>query len=173
MDNKMKDTIKNIIPYIIVIIIVVLLRCFIITPVHVVGSSMNPNLKNGELMLLNKIKYRFSEIERFDIVVVDHKEKPLIKRVIGLPGEKVEYKDNVLYINGEAVEEKFEKNGITYDYELSETGYDVIPENMYFVVGDNRINSSDSRTIGLIERKEITGKANFILIPFDNFGFIE
>lgn len=172
MDNKMKDTIKNIIPYIIVIIVVVLLRIFIITPVQVVGSSMNPNLKNGELMLLNKIKYKFSEIERFDIIVVDYK-KPLIKRVIGLPGEKVEYKDDTLYINGKKVEENFEKNGVTYDYNISETGYDIIPENMYFVVGDNRINSSDSRSIGLIKKSEIAGKANFILIPFDKFGFVK
>lgn len=169
----MKTFTKEVLPYIIVIFIVILLRYFIISPIQVVGTSMNPNLEDGELMLLNKIKYSFSDIERFDIIVVDYSEKPLIKRVIGLPGEKVEYKDNKLYINGEYVKEDFKRNGKTSDYIVSETGYEIIPEDMYFVVGDNRINSSDSRSIGLIKREEIEGKANFVLIPFDKFGFIK
>ena len=88
---------KEILPYICVILFVILLRTFIITPVQVVGTSMVPNLKNGELMILNKITYKFNDIKRFDIVVVDYPKEPLIKRVIGLPGEKVEYKDNKLY----------------------------------------------------------------------------
>lgn len=163
----------NILPYIIVIICVILLRWLVITPVQVVGSSMNPNLENGELMLLNKIKYRFYDIERFDIVVVNYPEKDLIKRVIGLPGEKIEYKDNTLYVNGKKIKENFKTNGPTYDYDISETGYEIIPDNMYFVLGDNRTNSSDSRSIGLIDRKLILGKANFVLIPFDKFGFIK
>ena len=133
---------------------------------------MNPNLEDGELMLLNKIKYTFSDIKRFDIVVIDYSEKPLIKRVIGLPGEKIEYKDDKLYVNGKYIKEKFERNGETLDYSISEIGYDTIPEDMYFVLGDNRINSSDSRSIGLIKKDEIEGKANFVLIPIDKFGFI-
>lgn len=168
----MKTFVKEVLPYIIVILIVVILRYFIISPIQVVGTSMNPNLEDGELMLLNKIKYTFSDIERFDIVVVDYSNKPLIKRVIGLPGEKIEYKDGNLYVNGEYVKEDFKKNGETLDYSVSETGYDVIPKDMYFVVGDNRINSSDSRSIGLIKKDQIEGKANFVIIPFDKFGFI-
>ncbi len=164
---------KEILPYICVILFVILLRTFIITPVQVVGTSMVPNLKNGELMILNKITYKFNDIKRFDIVVVDYPKEPLIKRVIGLPGEKVEYKDNKLYINGKYVEENFSKNGKTLDYKISESGYKIIPKDMYFVVGDNRINSADSRSIGLIPKDQIMGKANFVLFPFDKFGFIK
>jgi len=75
----MKKKIQNLLPYIIVIIFVILLRTFIITPIQVVGTSMMPNLENGELMLLNKFKYKVSDIKRFDIVVVNYPDKPLIK----------------------------------------------------------------------------------------------
>ena len=158
---------------VLVIIGVILLRQFVITPIQVVGTSMKPNLIDGELMLLNKITYKFNDIERFDIVVVDYASEPLIKRVIGLPGEKVEYKDNKLYINGELIEENFKINGETDDYNISESGYTTIPSDMYFVVGDNRINSADSRIIGLIDRDIILGKANFVLFPFSKFGTVK
>lgn len=164
---------KEILPYIIVIICVILLRHFIVTPIQVVGTSMNPNLVDGELMLLNKITYNFNDIKRFDIVVVDYSDEPLIKRVIGLPGEKIEYRDNKLYINDELVEEHFKTNGKTDDYNISESGYTSIPDDMYFVVGDNRINSADSRTIGLISKDTILGKANFVLFPFNKFGIVK
>ncbi len=169
----MKKTIKNLLPYIIVIVVVILLRTFIITPIQVVGTSMTPNLEDGELMLLNKIKYKVSDIQRFDIVVVDYTTKPLIKRVIGLPGETVEYKDDTLYINGKKIEENFKKNGKTNDYSIIETGYKTIPKDKYFVVGDNRVNSADSRVIGLVDKDQILGKANFVLLPFSKFGFVE
>ncbi len=163
---------KELIPYICVIIFVILLRTFIITPIQVDGESMVPTLQNNELMLLNKITYKFNKIKRFDIVVVEHHTSdPIIKRVIGLPGETVEYKNNKLYINGKYVKENFKRNGKTDDYHISKTGYDVIPKDKYFVVGDNRINSSDSRIIGLIDKKEISGKANFVIFPFNKFGF--
>lgn len=169
----MKKTLRSLLPYIIVIVVVILIRTFIITPIQVVGTSMTPNLEDGELMLLNKIKYKVSDIQRFDIVVVDYSTKPLIKRVIGLPGETVEYKDDTLYINSKKVEENFKKNGKTNDYNITETGYKTIPKDKYFVVGDNRINSADSRVIGLVDKDQILGKANFVLLPFSKFGFIE
>lgn len=164
---------KEALPYICIIALVILIRTFVVTPVQVVGTSMTPNLKDGELMLLNKVIYKFNDIERFDIVVVDYSNEHLIKRVVGLPGEKVMYKDNKLYINNQIVKEDFDKNGKTLDYEISESGYDIIPDGMYFVVGDNRINSQDSRSIGLISEDQIMGKANFVLFPFNKFGFVD
>lgn len=164
---------KEILPYIIVIIAVILIRQFVITPIQVVGTSMKPNLIDGELMLLNKINYKFNEIKRFDIVVVDYKDEALVKRVIGLPGEKVKYQDGKLYINDELVKENFKTNGETEDYNITQTGYTTIPEDMYFIVGDNRINSADSRIIGLIDRDIILGKANFVLFPFSKFGNVK
>ena len=86
----MKKVLKEIMPYIIILIVVVLIRSYIITPVTVVGSSMYPNLKDKEVLLLSKISYRLHNIERFDIVVVkDDEDDRIIKRIIGLPGDKV------------------------------------------------------------------------------------
>ena len=164
---------KEILPYIVVIIVVILIRQFIVTPIQVVGTSMKPNLIDGELMLLNKITYKFNDIKRFDIVVVDYKDEALVKRVIGLPGEKVKYNDGKLYINDKLVKENFKTNGETEDYNITQTGYTTIPEDMYFIVGDNRINSADSRIIGLIDKDIILGKANFVLFPFSKVGTVK
>lgn len=123
-------------------------------------------------MILDKISYRFNDIDRFDIVVIKTNKTKIIKRVIGLPGDKIEYKDNKLYINGEYVKEDFlDKNTKTYDFTLYDlTGYETIPEGYYFVMGDNREESSDSRIIGLISKKNIEGHAKYTIFPFRRFG---
>ena len=99
--------IKEISIYLLIIVMVILIRTFIITPVRVNGTSMDPTLKNGEIMILNKIKYNKNDIKRFDIVVVKMDKELLIKRVIGLPNEEIKYVDNKLYINGEHIKEPF------------------------------------------------------------------
>ena len=161
----MNEKVKEIISYIIVIIVVIFVKQFIITPIRVNQSSMNNTLYDKDIMILDKISYRFSDIKRFDIVVIKKDKEYLIKRVIGLPGETVEYKDNKLYINGELVEESFNHKD-TEDYNLDKE----IPEGYYFVVGDNRPDSLDSRYIGLINKKDILGKTNLVLYPFNHFG---
>ena len=85
-----KDIVKTILSYIFIIAIVILIRVFVFDPVRVDGSSMDTTLKNGEIMILNKIYYRKNDVKRFDIVVVDEGDKNIIKRVIGLPGETIE-----------------------------------------------------------------------------------
>jgi signal peptidase I len=114
-------------------------------------------------MILNIVGYRFSEIKRFDIVVVDREKEYIIKRVIGLPGETIEYKDNELYVNGNKVVEK-------YDREQTEDFTVKVPEGSYFVLGDNRINSLDSRYFGPFKRNKILGKTSLTLYPFDRIG---
>ena len=160
----MSKIVKEIIPYIIIIIVVVLIRTFLFTPVVVVGDSMVPTLENKQILLLDKITYRFKEIKRFDIVVIDTGKSEIIKRIIGLPGETVEYKDNLLYINGEVIESIY--NFDTQDFTMeSITESKLIPEDKYLVLGDNRLVSSDSRIIGLIDKKDILGKTSFSIFP--------
>ena len=161
----MNDKVKEILSYVIIIIIVLLIKQFIITPIKVNGDSMNNTLKDKDIMILDKISYRFQNIKRFDIVVVKKDKEYLIKRVIGLPGETVEYKNNKLYINNKNVAEKFNHEKTT-DFILEEK----IPEGYYFVVGDNRPNSNDSRYIGLIKEEEILGKTSLVIFPFNRFG---
>ena len=167
----MKKLFKNIIPYLIIIIVVILIRSFIITPVQVVGSSMSPTLTNGQVLILSKIDYRLNEISRYDIVVIDTEDSPLIKRVIGLPGEHISYHYGKLYINGEETEDKYAK--ITGNFDLKDLGYNKIPENYYFVIGDNRNDSVDSRIIGLINIKDIEGSANLRLWPLNKIKYVK
>ena len=164
---------KEIISYVIIIAAVILVRTFVITPVIVDGTSMIPTLLDNQVLLLYKLDKKY---QRFDIVVVDHKvngvKENLVKRVIGLPGEYVEYKDSKLYINKEEVEEDF-IDVETSDFALAKLGFLEIPEGKYFVVGDNRGDSSDSRILGLIPENEIKGKIVFSIFPFNRFGTIK
>lgn len=167
MDKK-----REWISYIIIIVVIVLIRTFIATPVIVDGNSMKPNLIDNQVLILYKLNKNY---HRFDIVVIDHKvrgnKEHLVKRVIGLPGEYVEYKDSKLYINKKEVKEDF-IDVETDDFSLAKLGYLEIPEGYYFVVGDNRGDSSDSRILGLIPENEIKGKIKFSLFPFSRFGKI-
>lgn len=161
----MNEKLKEILGYVIVIVIVLLVKQFIITPIKVNGNSMNNTLLNKDIMILDKISYRFSDIKRFDIVVIKKNGEYLIKRIIGLPGEKLRYENNKLYINGKEVEENF-NHFLTEDFILDGE----IPANNYFVVGDNRIDSLDSRFIGFIKEEEILGKTSLVIYPFKRFG---
>lgn len=161
----MKEKVKEIIPYIIVLIIVLLLKQYVFTTIKVNGSSMKPTLHDKDIMIMDKLSYRFKNIERFDIVVIDKEYSKLIKRVIGLPNEVVEYKDNKLYINGEYVEDKYNNPAIEdFTYTLR--------NNEYFVIGDNRGKgqSLDSRALGSVHKKEIIGKANLTIFPLTRIG---
>ena len=152
--------IKEVIPYIIILLVVILLRTFVITPVMVNGPSMNDTLRHNQIILLKKYDNTYS---RNEVVVFRHNDTQLVKRVIGLPGETVEYKDGVLYINNIVVEDKFSK--ATADFDLSMIDMEIIPQGYYFVLGDNRSNSQDSRAIGLISKERIVGTSSFSLWP--------
>ena len=157
--------IKSLMPYIIIIVVVILVRTFIATPVRVNGSSMYPTLKGNEIMLLNKLGH----IDRFDIVVlkIDNREDNLIKRIIGLPGESVEIKDNEIYINDKKLEDKY-GYGITYNIDKV-----TLKKDEYFILGDNRKISLDSRVFGTIHKDEIKGTTDFIMYPFKSFGKVK
>ncbi len=169
--RDVKEFIKDFIKIAILVVIIFCVYMFVISMQQVVGSSMNNTLNNGDMVLLFKAKYKFSDVKRFDVISFNYEDtKYLIKRVIGLPGEHIEYKDNKLYINGNYVEE--ERDFETDDFKLEDLGYDVIPDDMYFVLGDNRENSLDSREIGLIKKEDIIGKVIVRLWPISGIKLI-
>ena len=161
-----KETKIELIKYIIIIILVILFRTFFYTLIRVNGDSMNDTLYNGEIMILDRISYRFNDIKRFDIVVVKTDSSYLIKRVIGLPGEKLKYIDGNLYINNKFVKEDY-LDYITEDFDISDKA---IPDDCYFVMGDNRSNSADSRVYGCFKKERILGKTSLVLFPFSEAG---
>jgi len=170
----MKKMIKELIPYVVIVIVVILVRSFLITPVIVRGDSMDETLHDGEILLLNKITYKLDDIKRYDIVVVkDLDNDYIIKRVIGLPGDNIEYKNNILYINGKKITKKF-TNDETEDFTLEDICNinddecnEGIPKGKYLVLGDNRDISADSRVKGLIDREQIMGKTSIRLWPLN------
>lgn len=158
-----KNYVKEILPYFIIIVVVVFIKVFIVSPIRVNGASMNPTLNNKDIMLLDEISYRFNDIQRFDIVVVKKDSEYLIKRVIGLPGEEISYQDDKLYINGKYLKEDYKRKE-TMDFTTK------LGKDEYFIMGDNRVNSTDSRILGPVTRDEIMGKTSLTLLPFSRFG---
>ena len=156
----MKEKIKDFLPYLIILVVVVLFRTFIATPIKVDGMSMYPTLEGNEIMILNKL----GKIQRYNIVVVKEEKEDLIKRVIGLPNETIEIVEGNIYINGKKIEENYGK-GETSDYPKTK-----LKSDEYFVLGDNRENSKDSRSIGPVKKKQIKGNTSFIIFTFTRFG---
>ena len=155
-----KDTFQ----YFIFTFFILLIVIYVISMQQIVGPSMQPTLSEGNVVLLNKAFYNFFDVKRNDIISFEYDgTKYLVKRVIGLPGETVEYKDGVLLINGKKVEDEYAK--ITEDFSLVDIDESVIPKDHYFVLGDNRVNSLDGRKIGLISKEKIIGKAIFRIWP--------
>lgn len=169
---SIREFIIDFVKLIIVIIIILFLMIYVVSVTQVVGNSMNSTLENGDVLILNKFKYRFTDIKRGDIISLEYDDtKYLIKRVIGLPGDSISIRDNTLYINGELYVENYLNEGLEYDdFELSSLGYTTIPDNMYLVLGDNREDSLDSREIGLIKKENIIGKVSFRIWPLNKLA---
>lgn len=182
MEETKKSTKKEIYSWIkalaFALIIAVLVRNFLFSPTVVLGESMSPTFEDNNLVLVNKI----SDIQRFDIIVFDAPDANsyYIKRVIGLPGDTVEVRDDILYIDGKAMEEPYLKESkeqselfgkFTADFTLQElTGETHVPEGKIFVLGDNRINSKDSRSFGFIPKESIIGEVKFRFHPLYDIG---
>lgn len=164
--EQIKKWLKENLLFTILLLIIIIIRIFFYSPIRVNGSSMYPTLQDKEFMILNKIGLQ-KGINRFDIVVVESNGKYIIKRVIGLPGESIMYSDNKLYINGKVIEDNYSKSE-TENFENV-----ILKDNEYFVMGDNREVSKDSRVIGPVNIKNIKGKTNLVIFPFDKIGFVE
>lgn len=190
---RTKEIISNIIWFAGLLVIVFLIKHFVIAPVAVSGDSMLPTLENKQRIM----QVKFGKIDRFDIVTFPAPDSPgknYIKRVIGLPGDTVEFKQDELYINGSKVNETYldevkgnlvsgefytvyrnNQEEILTDFSLKDIdGINVekIPEGKVFVLGDNRPISKDSRYIGLIDLDKITGDVQFRFYPFNKIGLV-
>lgn len=161
------------------IVLAVFFRTFFISSYIVDGESMMPTLENGNLLIINKVVDEIDDLNRFDVVVFHATpEDDYVKRLIGLPGDKVEYKNDVLYINNKAVEEPYldkfkigsEGEKLTGDFTLkgiSNGVNEVVPKDHIFVLGDNRKNSYDSRYFGFVPIDKVVGKVNLRYWPID------
>ncbi len=168
-----KEFIKDAVKFILVVFCFVFLMVYVVSVTQVVGDSMSPTLENQEVLILNKAKYRFSDVKRGDIIAFTYEDtKYLIKRVIGMPGEYVSIKDNKVYINGYYYVEDYLKDVDTPDFELTDLGFAKIPDDMYFVLGDNRDNSLDSRKIGLVKKSDIIGEVAMRFWPITKIGVL-
>ncbi len=146
-------------------------------PHKIKGDSMQPNYPDGEFLLTNKITYRFNQPQRGDIVVFKapiNEEDDYIKRIIGLPGEKVSIKNGKVYINDQLLEEEYLSSNLYTNggLFLPNDKEVIVPENHFFVMGDNRPYSSDSRAWGFVPRENIIGKAWLIYWPPQKAGII-
>lgn len=154
-------------------------RSYLFASYVVNGKSMEPTLHDGNLLMVNKMIYDWKNINRFDVIVFHaNEEEDYVKRVIGVPGDHIEYKDDTLFLNGEVVEETYltsYRNGeeiLTHDFELEMlTGERKVPQGKLFVLGDNRQKSYDSRDIGFIDENSVVGKVDLLYWPVSQLNF--
>ena len=145
--------------------VALVIRTYVLEFILVEGESMAETLQDGERLLVTKYDYLLGQPDRFHIVICHYPGRTgyFVKRVVGLPGDRVAVSGGLLYLNGKAVDEPY----IDYPpaYEMAEY---TVPEDMYFVLGDNRANSNDSHLIGPIEKNQVVGHACLVIYPFDS-----
>ena len=167
-------------------VLVIGVRYFLVTPIAVQGASMMPTLEDGEMLVVDKITPKITDFDRFDVIVFKAtEEENYVKRIIGLPGDTVQYIDDVLYINGEKYDEPYlddykaalmDRGTLTEDFALEEyLQQTVVPEGHLFVLGDNRRKSVDSRLpeVGFIPVDTVIGEARFVYWPLSEVGLIK
>ncbi len=152
-----KSALREVVETVVLTLLIFFLVRTLIQNFRIEGSSMEPNLHDGQYLIINKIVYRFYPHERGDIVVFQFPRNPkrdFIKRVVGLPGEKVEVKQGKVLINDQELEEPYAPKTSSYSW-----GPALVGENELFVLGDNRNNSSDSHSWGMLPQDKVVGKA--------------
>lgn len=154
----------------------IVLYLFIATPHEVIGSSMLPNFQNGEYLIANKLVYKFSNPSRGDVIIFKYDAtQDFIKRVIGLPGDLVSIRDGRIYVNNKQLDESAYLESTVYTNGgnfLHEGETLTVPADSYFVCGDNRPHSSDSRDFGPIKKEQIKGRAWIVYFPFSDFKIV-
>ncbi len=160
----LREIAESILPALAIVLVV---NVFLAQATRVEGQSMEPNLHNNERLIIEKISYRLREPQRGDVVVIKRpsSSEPLIKRVIGLPGDRVEVRDGKVYINGHAYEEPYLDQETWGSYAL-----ETVPEEHVFLLGDNRRASNDSRSFGVVPFDDIIGRAWLRYWPLEELG---
>lgn len=171
-----REIISTVLYLLLVVALTFLFVQFVAQRTHVNGDSMNMTLEDGDNLIVDKISYRFKDPERFDIIVFPYEYKEntyYIKRIIGMPGETVQVKDGMIYIDGEMLSEGYGKETMQYAGVAADPVE--LGENEYFVLGDNRNNSSDSRdpSVGNVDGDQIIGKAFVRIWPLDKIGILK
>lgn len=182
MELRKKKYLYSLIQIIAVIAITFSIFKYIVVPIHIKGISMENTLHDGSVVLMNSVGVSKENIHRFDIIVADSEAfgERIIKRVIGLPGDTVECRNDVLYINGEVVEQDFldpeyvEKAKITYNSQFFTNDFvKTVGENQYFVMGDNRLKSTDSRLGFMVEFEDIVACKGVVVYPFNSIKWLQ
>ena len=173
---RKKDAREWVISIVTALVAVLIIRSFFFTIIRVDGTSMTDTLQNNDRLFVTVLDMKLHGPERFDVVIThfDDTRKNYVKRVIGLPGDVLEVKSGVLYVNGEAYEEPFLSESRIVNYSRPEYSFGPIevPEGCYFVMGDNRDNSRDSRRIGFLSEDKIVGKVRYIIWPLNRLGSV-
>lgn len=174
--KKYKHLIRTVI---LAVLVAIIFRAYFFASYVVDGESMEPTLYDGNMLMVNKVLYDWTDVHRQDVIVFHYNdEDDYVKRVIGLPGDHVAVEKDALYINGERVEERYleelrPKDGkaFTSDFTLEEvTGVSKVPKGKLFVMGDNRRDSRDSRSFGFIDIHSIVGKVEVRYWPMPQLG---
>ena len=187
MDERsiLEDILSFLSTFIVCGLVIVIVSFFVIKPAGISGRSMMPNLKNGQRGFSNVISLMMEGIQRYDIVLAktvteEGNDATIIKRVIALPGETIECKDNIIYINGEELDEsayldtKYRKDWEKKNHYFTDDFKKVkLKEDEYFLMGDNRPISLDSRDLGPFNVQQIIAKDFMILYPFEDFGYLQ
>ncbi|RFU63538.1 signal peptidase I [Peribacillus saganii] len=164
---------------IILFVLFIFIRTFLFSSYEVEGDSMKPTLQSGNKLVVNKISYQLADIKRFDVIIFHRKKEDYVKRVIGLPGDKITYADDHLFINGNRYREEYlEKTErpvlgqkMTGDFTLQElTSEETVPEGELFVMGDNRLVSLDSRHFGFVPIDKVVGRVDAKYWPLGEFN---
>ncbi|WP_239254804.1 type I signal peptidase SipZ [Listeria ilorinensis] len=163
---------------VVAVLLATVIRYYLFVPIIVDGVSMMPTLQDGDRVIINK----FGQVDRFDVVVFREGKNEYIKRVIGLPGDKIEYKNDELYINDKKYDEpylndykeKVTEGNLTDNYStVEQLDGGKVPDDTYFVMGDNRRASRDSRIIGPIPKEDIVGTTSICYWPLSDAKIIE
>ena len=180
-----KEIMEWVIAIVVALALVFLIGKFVGQPYTIKGDSMDPTLKDGERVVVNIMGYKIGDVKKGNVIVFHaNKKDNYVKRVIGVPGDKVQYKKDQLYINGKKQDEPYlnyneKRKQVEYitgtfqvkDLANANSKSNVIPKDKYLVLGDNREVSKDSRSFGLIDKDQIVGKVSFRFWPLNEFKF--